>query len=140
MSEQIVFKSESAVLRYHSEGIVHHEFLKRMVGKDFRDVLDKGAQQLVVHRATKWLSDDRKNTVLEEADEKWAQTDWFPRVVAAGWKYWAIVNPEKAVGQLQMNRHAKTFELGGIKVAMFKDPKAAMAWLLTVDAPARKAG
>ncbi len=140
MSEQIIFQSPSAILRYHPDGIVHHEFLTRMVGAAFRDVLNQGLTQLQKTHATKWLSDDRKNTVLEEADETWARSNWFPRAVAAGWKHWAIVNPQKAVGQLQMNRHAKAFEMGGITVQMFSTPVEALAWLRSVDASVKKAG
>lgn len=140
MPDQIVFQNESAVLRYHPEGIVHHEFLTRMMGKAFRDVLDRGLAQMKATRATKWLSDDRKNTILDEADENWARGDWFPRAAASGWKYWAIVNPTKAVGQMQMNRHAKAFEMGGITVKMFSTPEEALAWLRSVDAPVKKAG
>lgn len=142
MAETTVFKNESAILRYHSQGIIHHEFLRRMVGADFRDILNKGLEQMQARRATKWLSDDRKNTVLAEDDQNWAQSDWFPRAVKAGWKYWAIVNPEKAVGQLQMKGNARTMEMAGVKVAFFADPQSAMAWLLSVDAQAaaRKAG
>jgi len=144
MAETTIFKSESAILKYHSQGIIHHEFLHRMVGQEFKDVLNTGLEQLVTRRATKWLSDDRKNTVLSEEDQRWAETDWFPRAVKAGWKYWAIVNPEKAVGQLQMKGNAKTMEMAGVKVAFFSEPHKAMAWLLSVEtlagAGARQAG
>ena len=140
MAVTVILKNDSAVLKYHSTGIIHHEFLKRMVGKDLREVLNAGLQQMVKTKAIKWLSDDRKNTVLSEDDENWAQKDWFPRAVASGWKYWAIVNPEKAVGQLQMKGNAKSMEMAGVKVAFFSEPEQALAWLLSVDAPARKAG
>ncbi|MDX2014945.1 MAG: STAS/SEC14 domain-containing protein [Myxococcaceae bacterium] len=142
MAETIIFKNASAVLRYHSEGIVHHEFLGRMVGQDFRDILERGLQQLKKTGARKWLSDDRKNTVLDEVDTRWAQTDWFPRAHATGWKYWAIVNPERAVGQLQMRSSAKQFEMmGGVEVRFFTNPGEALAWLKSaaID-PVMKAG
>jgi hypothetical protein len=111
-----------------------------MRGEPFREVLTKGLAQLQKARATKWLSDDRKNTVLEEGDETWARTVWFPRAASAGWKFWGIVNPEKAVGQRQMNRHAKAFEMGGITVQTFSTPADALAWLRSVDAEVKKAG
>lgn len=130
MAETVVFKNDSAVLKYHSEGIVHHEFLTRMVGKDFHDLLERGLEHMKKTGAKKWLSDDRKNTVLDEADMKWAQTDWFPRAHATGWKFWAIVNPERAVGQLQMKNSAKQFEMmGGVEVRFFSNPADALAWL-----------
>lgn len=140
MTERIVFENDVAILRHHSDGIIHHEFKKRAMGKDFREILLEGLAQMIRTKSTKWLSDDRKHTVLDEEDEKWARGEWFPKVGAAGWKYWAVVNPEKAVGQMQTARHAKFFELGGIKVAMFSTPEDAFAWLRSVDAPAKKVG
>jgi hypothetical protein len=141
MSETIVFKNDSAVLKYHSEGIIHHEFLTRMVGKEFRDILLKGLEQMKKSKATKWLSDDRKNTVLDEADMAWAQTEWFPLVSAAGWRFWAIVNPERAVGQMQMKSSAKQFQMmGNVEVRFFSDPVEALAWLRTVKPELKKAG
>jgi|APLak6261675434_1056106.scaffolds.fasta_scaffold06159_2 hypothetical protein len=135
---KLIFKNDSGQVQLHEDGIVHHEFFRRMVGKEFRDILEAGLTQLQNKQATKWLSDDRKNTVMEESDEKWAQGDWFPRAAKSGWKYWAIVNPEKAVGKMQMSRNAKVMEMGGIKVATFSTPDEALSWLRSVDL--KKAG
>ncbi|MFZ5440292.1 MAG: hypothetical protein ACOZQL_09805 [Myxococcota bacterium] len=140
MTERIILDTDSAILRYHSDGIIHHEFKKRVVGKSFREILDEGVAQMIRTKATKWLSDDRKHTVLDEDDEKWAHGEWFKKAVAAGWKYWAVINPEKAVGQMQTARHAKTFELGGIKVAMFSTPEQGLEWLRHIDAQLKKTG
>ncbi|MFZ5440293.1 MAG: hypothetical protein ACOZQL_09810 [Myxococcota bacterium] len=140
MTERIILDTDSAILRHHSDGIIHHEFKKRVTGKAFREVLEEGLAQMIRTRATKWLSDDRRHTVLDDEDEKWARAEWFPKVVAAGWKYWAVVNPEKAVGQMQTARHAKFFELGGIKVATFATPEQAFEWLRHIDAQLKKAG
>lgn len=140
MSDRIIFENDIAILRFHDEGIVHHEFKQRAIGQPFRDILQRGLTQLQASRATKWLSDDRKHTILDEADEAWAKGEWFPKAAAAGWKYWAVVNPTKAVGQMQTARHAKFFEVGGIKVAAFSTPEEALAWLRHMDAPMKKVG
>lgn len=140
MTERIVFENDVAILRYHSDGIIHHEFKTRATGKAFREVLEEGLAQMIRTKATKWLSDDRKHTVVEEEDEKWARAEWFPKVAAAGWKFWAVVNPEKAVGQMQTARHAKFFELGGIKVAAFSTTEQAFEWLRTIEGTLKKAG
>jgi hypothetical protein len=133
VAETVIFKNESAILKYHSEGIVHHEFLTRMVGKDFRDILMRGYEQMKKTGATRWLSDDRKHTVLDEADMAWGQTEWFPKVAALGWRYWAIVNPERLVGQMQMKNSAKTFQMmGNVEVRFFAQPGEALAWLKSV--------
>jgi hypothetical protein len=136
---QPIYQNSSMVLYFHPvEKIVHHEFLHRPSGTDFRDLLTQGYEHLRKNRATKWLSDDRNHTVLSEDDEKWARTEWFPLMQKAGWLYWAIVNPAKAVGQLQMKRNVQHMRVGGVTVATFGTVDEAMAWLKTCDRPTKK--
>lgn len=136
---QPMFRNEAALLYVHPvEKIVHHEFLRRPTSKEFRELLMAGYEALRKTRATKWLSDDRKHSVLSEEDEKWAQTEWFPLVQKAGWLYWAIVNPEKIVGQMQAKQNAEFMRIGGVTVNTVSTVEAAMEWLKTVDRPSRK--
>jgi hypothetical protein len=133
----IILQTPFVVLRYHPvERIVHHEFLQRVAGEEFRRALIAGLEVLKKNKAEKWLSDDRKHTVLPADDEAWATKVWFPQVVKAGWKYWAIVNPEKAVGQMQAKRNIATFSMGGITAATFSEPDAAFSWLTNLQARA----
>ena len=78
------------------------------------------------------MSDDRKNPVLSKEDTDWAQTQWFPAVKAAGWKYWAIVQPEKVLTKIGMEQFAKTYSDLGITARMFSNPEDALAWLESV--------
>ena len=83
--------------------------------------------------ASKWLSDDRANNALPPADEEWAREVWFPRTRAAGWRHWAIVQPLKVLGQMNVRRFAEAYAAQGITARIFSDPNAAMAWLCDVD-------
>ncbi|MCB8980726.1 MAG: hypothetical protein H6657_25225 [Ardenticatenaceae bacterium] len=60
---------------------------------------------------------------------EWAQTQWEPRILKAGWKYWALLLPEKVVGQMSMNRVIKRSSELGIKVQVFSDTTEALRWL-----------
>jgi hypothetical protein len=75
------------------------------------------------------LSDDRNNSALAQNDVAWSKTDWFPRVMKAGWKYWALVQPEKVIGQMNMDRIVKDYSEKGLTVKIFSDPDEAMKWL-----------
>jgi hypothetical protein len=81
------------------------------------------------NHAQKWLSDDRKNSVITEEDKKWTATEWRPKVIQAGWKYWAIVLPEKIVGQMSMKRIIEEYAKTGVTVSIFDDPEKALLWL-----------
>ena len=96
MQPLTIIDTPYATLWYHpGPGIVHHQIHKFIHGQPFRDLLLAGLDTLQKNRAQKWLSDDRFNAVLRPEDVDWSHQFWFPQTVRAGWKYWAIVQPEK---------------------------------------------
>lgn len=130
MSKDTIIDNEHLTLWYHSDKkIVHHKIHKFLYGKVLRDGLDKGIELLKKYGAKKWLSDDRDNFGLTKEDTEWTYTDWFPRAVQAGWKYWALVRPEKVIGQMSMKQIIKDCARSGVTVQVFSDPEEAMKWL-----------
>jgi hypothetical protein len=128
-----VLDSEHATLWFHEEsGVVHHQFKKYVYGAPFREVLERGLDLMNEKKARKWLSDDRKNSALIPQDAEWAQSDWSPRVHAAGWKYWAIVLPENVIGKMNMQQFIDDQSSGGVTVQVFSDPNQALGWLESV--------
>ncbi len=129
-SVQVILDNDAVFLRYYPRSkIVHHEIRRFVYGEPFRDLLERGLEVFIKNGACKWLSDDRANSAIRPADAEWAMVHWRPRVMAAGWKYWAVVLPEKVFGQMNMKRWIKTYEDQGISVGVFTDPEAAMQWL-----------
>jgi len=127
---RVVLENKWATLWYHpAEKIVHHEIHEPIVGKPFRELLTKGAELFEERHADKWLSDDRGNTALHPDDSKWAIEEWSPRVIKAGWKYWAIVMPDAALGKLNMKRFIVMYRDLGVEVDVFGSPDEALAWL-----------
>lgn len=130
MSSITILDNEYVTLWYHSDKkIIHHQFHKFLYGQAFREALNAGTEAMRKHNAHKWLSDDRKNSALPKDDLEWGRTEWFPRTVLAGWKYWAIVLPENIFGQMNMEREAQVNSEKGIITAKFDNPDEAMAWL-----------
>ncbi len=130
MSEKTIIENRCATLWFDADKkIVHHAFHTFTYGDAFQEILETGAELMEKHRAQKWLSDDRGNGALPAGDADWAQTIWFPRVMRAGWKYWALVQPEKVVGQLNMKRFVAAYAEQGLTVRVFTQPEAALEWL-----------
>lgn len=126
----VALDNEYASVRVHTEKrIVHHEFKKYIHGPHLREALTTGAELMEKHKATKWLSDDRKNGALPTPDADWAKTVWYPRVLKAGWKQWAVVLPEMVVGQMNMQKFIQDYSKDGIEARVFVRPDLAMAWL-----------
>ena len=134
MAVRVVLDNAFATLRFHEEDrVIHHEMKQPIRAGAFKELLTTGLELMKQHRAVKWISDDRKNTVLEPDDETWARTVWFPEAQAAGWKFWAVCPPsERVIGQMQINRHARSYMQGGVEVKNFADPEEALAWLRTL--------
>jgi hypothetical protein len=127
---QTLLDNEAVCLVYHVRAkIVHHEIRRFTHGSEFREILELGLKEFQKHGAYKWLSDDRKGGPLKPADGEWASTNWGPRVIAAGWKYWAVVMPEKVIAQMNMRRWIDTYAELGVTVQAFTEPDEAMTWL-----------
>ena len=114
---------------YPESKILHHQTHQFFCGKPFRDALNKGVDVFQKYGAQKWLSDDRETSALSKEDLEWGDRDWFPRVAKLGWKYWAIVMPEKVVGQLTLKRLADTYNSRGVNTRIFSSPDEAKKWL-----------
>jgi hypothetical protein len=114
---------------YADSKILHHKIHKFFCGKPFREALMKGADVFQKYGAQKWLSDDRMETALAPEDLEWGDKEWFPRVAKLGWKYWAIVMPEKVIGQVTMKKLAEKYSAQGVTTRMFSDPESAKQWL-----------
>ena len=130
MSKQTILDTEYATLWYHpEEKVIHHKIHKFLVAGVFEKLLSAGAELMETHGAVKWLSDDRNNVVVSPEDLEWSDRIWAPRVLRAGFKYWAIVVPSMAVAELQMKALQAKRRQQGILVEMFETVEEAMAWL-----------
>jgi len=127
---QQILQNEHITLWYYPElKIVHHRMVAAPSSEELRELLTRGAETLERFGAIKWLSDDRGNSMLRPHDEEWADTEWLPRVLRAGFKYWAIVLPQAAIGKLNMNRIASQHLRRGIVSRIETLPLAAFEWL-----------
>lgn len=130
MSKTVVEENEFATMWYHpEEKIIHHEYKKFMSGDVFHNFLLKGTETMKKNGASKWLSDDRENSVLTTEDIKWGETNWFPQTLQAGWKYWAIVQPTAAIAKMNTDKIVKQYGEAGIVAKYFTDPDEAFKWL-----------
>jgi hypothetical protein len=130
MEKEIILDNEHITIWYHPDKkIVHSVFKKYTFGKDYREFLSAIYNAIQTHSAHKYLADDRKNQGISKDDQEWGRTNWFPHAKAAGWKYWAIVLPENAVGKLTMKHVIADVSSQGVATKAFTDPGLAMAWL-----------
>ena len=114
---------------YPERKLIHHQMKAYCHGDEFRDALMKGAEAMERYQATKWLSDDRANGAVVPEDQAWSIKHFVPRVKAAGWTHWAVVQPTKLIGRSNITRIADAFASIGITTRIFADPDEALRWL-----------
>lgn len=132
MNTTTVIDNEYVTLMVHpEEKIVHHQLHKPMAGEVFRTMLLTGVEQLKLHAADKWLSDNRKYGVLPQEDMEWSIKNWFPQARDAGWRTWALVVPPDVQARMNLNEFVSTYAQQGVRVQVFTDPDEALAWLET---------
>jgi hypothetical protein len=125
-----VLENENISMWYYAESkILHHQVHQFFFGKTFRDIMNKGVETFQKYGAQKWLSDDRLVTAWAKEDLEWGDKDWFPRVAKSGWKYWAIILPEKVVGQMTVKKLADAYSARGVKTRVFSSLDEAKKWL-----------
>ena len=112
---------------YPIEGIIYHQFHKYCYGEIFREMLTTSLEAFEKNKCTKWLSDDRKFGAILPADKEWGDQFWRPRMLAAGWKYWAMVLPEKVTGKMNIEKLVQEYEGLGVTVSYHSDPESALA-------------
>jgi len=131
-----LLENDYASLWYYPDSkIVHHKFIWPVSDESFRTVLITGLNLLKEHGAQKWLSDDRNNSILSAEDRAWAQDYWEPLAIKAGWKYWAVIPPIKARGNVNIQRLIEQLDIArNVAIKLFSDPDEAWQWLAQQDA------
>jgi hypothetical protein len=130
MEKEVLFTNEKITIWYYnSKKIIHHQIHKYMEGKEFRDAMTQIAVAFETEGATKYLSDDRKSTVISNDDIEWLRNVWRPRVTKTGWRYWAIVLPDAAPGRIVMEKIITDYFTLGITLQLFVNADEALKWL-----------
>ena len=131
MPKNTVFDNDDVVLWYHTASkIVHHKVKRPIMGDRLRNVLDLGYELLKRNGAQKWLSDDRLLGPFSREDQQWCEEVWFPKTRDAGWRYWAIVLPEKVLGKMSLQYFERKYSEQGISARFFQNDKEGLQWLM----------
>src|SRR5262249_6213138 len=74
-------------------------------GAAYRAALDRSLELVRKHKASRWLGIMLEaNGVMAPEDAEWLRVDWFPRLLAAGGRRFAVVLPAQALAAMQLNR------------------------------------
>ncbi|MBN2527473.1 MAG: hypothetical protein JXR76_13855 [Deltaproteobacteria bacterium] len=115
---------------YPKHCIMHHQLHHFFYGLAFRSILTASLDAFETYNCTKWLSDDRNFGAILPDDKAWGDDVWRPRMLEAGWKFWAMVPPSKVTGKMNIQKMVEEYMALGVSSAFFTQPEEALDWLL----------
>lgn len=132
MPNVTIYNSEYITVEYWPDHkLIYHTVHQPMSGQlsMFKEALNAGTAALQKYKVHKWLSDDRKNDALTPEGNEWSFSDWQPRTLKAGWKYWALVVPQNLAAAGTLTPVIETLYALGLRMMVFTTVEDAVAWL-----------
>jgi len=136
MSKITLYNTPYITVEYHPDKkFIFHTIHQPMSGQlaQFKEALDAGTAAMHKYGLCKWLSDDRNNDALTDEGNQWSATDWQPRTMKAGWKYWANVVPQDLAAAGTLLPIIEMLFEAGLRMAVFTEVDDAIAWLDTLE-------
>lgn len=129
----ILYESKMAKVEWiENDRVVKKAFLGFIFGEDVRKAFIAGTEALEKYQGKKWLSDNSLLKPYHPDDVQWINEVFFPRALAAGWKYWAVIEPENFLGKRSMRHFLDFYQEKGITMKIFPAVDEGMAWLRSV--------
>ncbi|MFZ1686434.1 MAG: hypothetical protein WAU70_03370 [Flavobacteriales bacterium] len=115
--------------------LIHLEWKGHARSDQYRMGLDLGLDFVKKHDVRYWLADLRKMTAILQADEKWANEVWFPKIFDTGLEKMAVLPSSDYFNQTSVQR-SFTAVNGKLtfKVAWFREAGEAFDWLCQQEA------
>ena len=97
----------------------------------FRPIMEKLLQYLKQKRAQKLLADISKIAKISDEDLVWTETDWFPRELKVGARFFAVVPPASLASHMSLDKMTERVDPGptGHIRRFFADAVSAREWL-----------
>ena len=106
---------------------------------EFRAANDALVQAIRDHRGSRVLGDSRLIKVIQKSDQEWVNTDWFPRILAAGLTRTALVIPQSGLAKMNIDDMVSRVA-DRLDVAYFATLAEARVWLMSMDDSSPPAG
>lgn len=108
---------------------VHMSWKTFSTSEEMRAGLEKGLELVREKNASKWLADVRQMGIISEEDQKWSNEDWFPRALAAGIKYMAVIVSEDIFNKMSVEEIMNNVPGTDLTSHYFNSIEDAREWL-----------
>jgi hypothetical protein len=73
-------------------------------GRDLKQGLEAGLEEYKKYLPkAQWIGDTTDIGVIGQADQDWIDKEWFPKFLATGVKYMAVVQPASVLAKMSVN-------------------------------------
>jgi stage II sporulation SpoAA-like protein len=102
---------------------------------EFAAALEAGLIALIENRGSRWLADCRDMKAIQQSDQEWLDSSWFPRMITAGLRRMAVVIPKSGLVLTNLEDIARKVPADKIDVQFFATVPEAESW---ISAPSTK--
>ncbi len=130
----LVFRNGDCKIYYYSDlAIVHLDWTDKMAKpKGFREACEFALQLMIEKKVYKMIADNSKVPIVMHENRKWLTEDWFPRAIAAGFRYSAVVVPDNEFVKFTIKEIDQDLHNTPFTIQYFTNVEDAKAWLAKI--------
>ena len=133
--KKVIFDKPYLVIYSDEEmTIIHLQWKKLATSEEFRLALDFAYDYVLKNGIKFWLANLKNMSVIKEADQRWTNQIWFPKISKTKIEKMAIVNSLDYFNQSAVQKiMIKADPIIGFETKYFNDLDEARNWLLNRD-------
>jgi len=98
-------------------------------GAELYEILDSLIEGLKMKDSSVIIADARKMQMIIPKDIQWTSEKWYPRALAAGWRYEALVVTDYTFNLVAVRKIVRTYDEKKLRTAYFKTLPGAYEWV-----------
>ncbi len=98
-------------------------------GEALYRILDALVDGLKLKSSNVIIADARQMQVINNEDQQWITDNWYPRALAAGFRYEALVVSKYTFNAVTVRRIVRNYDEQKLKTAYFNSVPAAYDWV-----------
>ena len=111
-------------------------------GETLRKIFNELIHALESKKASIIIADAREMLIINQNDQQWTINDWYPRAIAAGFRYQGLILSKDTFNELTVKRISKEYDEALITTQYFNSPSDALDWVREIrevgnESPAR---
>ena len=96
---------------------------------EFRDALNKGLEVVQETNCKNWIGDCTNLGAIDENDQNWSNTEWFPKALGAGIKKMGVIVADDVFNQMSVDQIMSKVEAADFVSKYFPTVDQAKTWI-----------